>query len=190
MSRALEQDRTQINSLGRAGKVIGMGKQLKEQVPPPGVSPVPPPENFTPRYNPAIAEKLATYTRNSPFAALLGMEIVSYGPGTVCCQLPVTEKLLSAIGAIHGGAIVSLIDHVLSMAVYPLVESGKWVATLEFKVSYLAPVTQGTLVARAEVVALKNRLGTVRVDLFNGNTLVATAVGTTYVRDKLASTPK
>ncbi len=149
----------------------------------------PPPENFTSRYNPAIAEKLALYTRRSPFAALLGMEIVSYGPGTVCCQLPVTDKLLSAIGVVHGGAIVSLIDHILSMAVYPLVEPGKWVATLEFKVSYLAPVAQGTIVARAEVMALKKQVGTVRVDLFNGATLVATAVGTTYVRDKPASTP-
>ncbi len=167
-----------------------MGKSLKGQALPPDVPPTPPPENFTARYNAAIAEKLALYTRNSPFAALLGMEIESYGPGMVNCRLPVTEKLFSAAGAVHGGVMVSLIDHVLSMAVYPLVEPGKWVATLEFKVSYLAPVTQGTIMARAEVVALKNRLGTVRVDLFNGNTLVATAMGTTYVRDKLASKSK
>ncbi len=166
-----------------------MGKPLEEQTITPGVPSAPSPEDFTTRYNPAIAEKLAIYTRNSPFAALLGIEIESYGPGMVCCRVPVTEKLLSAAGAVHGGVMVSLIDHVLSMAVYPLVEPGKWVMTLEFKVSYIAPVTQGTIMARAEVIALKTRLGTVRVDLFNGNTLIATAMGTTYVRDKLASKP-
>ncbi len=160
-----------------------MGKQYKDQVPPPNVPGTPPREDFTARYHPATAEKLATYTRNSPFAALLGIEIESYGPGTVCCRLPVTEKLFSAARAVHGGVIVSLVDHILSMAVYPLVEPGKWVATLEFKVSYLAPVTEGVLLARAEVISLKNRLGTVRVDLFNGTTLVATAMGTTYVRE-------
>ena len=90
----------------------------------------------------------------------------------------------------HGGAIVSLVDHSLSLAVYPLVEIGKWVATLEFKVSYLAPVRpeMTAIIADARVLALKRTVATVRVDVTAepSGQLVATTLGTAYVREKIA----
>lgn len=137
------------------------------------------------RFNPKVAEALGAYTRSSPYAGPLGIEVVSVEPGRVVCQLQVAERHHSGAGAVHGGAIVSLIDHSLSMAVYPLVEIGRWVATLEFKVSYLAPVRDGTLLAEASVLSLRKRVGTVRVDVRNGEQLAATATGTVYIRDKL-----
>lgn len=138
------------------------------------------------RFNPKVAEALREYTRRSPFAAHLGIEIIDFGPGWTTGQLRIQAHHTSGVGAVHGGAIVSLIDHVLSLAVYPLVEVGKWVATLEFKVSYLAPVRDGaTITARGEVVSLRKRLGSVKVDVRDEKDLVASALGTVYIREKL-----
>jgi uncharacterized protein (TIGR00369 family) len=142
-------------------------------------------DDLTGRYNPHVAAALPTATRFAPYPAHLGMEVVETGPGFLVAELPCTAQLFNGVGTLHGGAIVSLIDHVLSLTVYPLVEVGKWVATLEFKVSYLAPVREGKLTARGEVLSLRRTMATVRVDVRNQDRLVATGLGTLYIRDKL-----
>jgi uncharacterized protein (TIGR00369 family) len=141
-----------------------------------------------PTFNEDIAKALPMYTSRSPYASLIGIEIIETGPGMIRARVPVTDKLASGVGAVHGGAIVSLVDHCLSLAVYPLVEIGKWVATLELKLNYLSPARMdagGELIARAEVIALKKRVAVVRVDVTHGEDLVASAQGTVYVRDGL-----
>ena len=143
-----------------------------------------------PTFNPKVAEALIEATKHAPYTSLLGVEVVKGEPGVMRCRLPVRPELMSGVGAMHGGAIVSLVDHALSLSVYPLVEIGKWVATLEFKVSYLAPVRaeMTAIIADARVLALKRTVATVRVDVTaepNGQ-LVATALGTAYVREKIA----
>jgi 1,4-dihydroxy-2-naphthoyl-CoA hydrolase len=144
-----------------------------------------------PTFNPRVAEALPEYTKRSPYASLLGIEVVNVEPGAIRCRLPVREALSSGVGAMHGGAIVSLVDHALSLAVYPLVEIGKWVATLEFKVNYLAPVRPDAtaIVADARVLTLKRTLAVVRVDVTvdPSGTLVASTQGTAYVREKPGS---
>jgi uncharacterized protein (TIGR00369 family) len=146
------------------------------------------PDAAFPSFNQTIADALPEYTKRSPYASLLGIEVVDVRPGSIRCKLPIRDGLQSGVGAVHGGAIVSLVDHALSLAVYPLVEIGKWVATLEFKINYLAPVRLdqgGDIVADARVLALKKRVAAVRVDVSVRSELVASAQGTGYIRDKL-----
>jgi uncharacterized protein (TIGR00369 family) len=149
--------------------------------------------NEFPTFNRAIADALPEYTKRSPYASHLGIEVIAVEPGMIRCRLPVMDKLQSGLGVLHGGAIVSLIDHALSLAVYPLVEVGKWVATLEFKVNYLAPVRVGgadAIVAEARVLSLKKRVATVRIDVRAGDELVASAQGTGYIRERPGSEEK
>jgi 1,4-dihydroxy-2-naphthoyl-CoA hydrolase len=145
-------------------------------------------ETVFPSFNQVVADALPEYTKRSPYASMLGIEVVDVKPGSIRCKLPVRDGLNSGVGAVHGGAIVSLVDHALSLAVYPLVEIGKWVATLEFKINYLAPVRLepgSDIVAEARVLALKKRVAAVRVDVLVKDQLVASAQGTGYIRDKL-----
>ena len=139
------------------------------------------------RFNERVATALTAATKNAPYPSLIGMEVLEQTPGRIVCRVPVREAIMNGVGIVHGGAIGSLVDHVLSIVVYPLVEVGRWVATLELKTSYLAPVREGDIVAEATVLSLRKRLGTVRVDVHNVSgekkTLVATALGTVYVRD-------
>jgi uncharacterized protein (TIGR00369 family) len=141
-----------------------------------------------PSFNADIAKVLPEYTRSSPYAGLLGIEITDSRPGALVCRIPITPKLGSGVGAVHGGALVSLVDHALSLAVYPLVEIGKWVATLELKMNYLAPVpadATGFIVCEAQVLTLKKHIGVVRADLKFEDRLVATATGTVYVKEPM-----
>lgn len=141
--------------------------------------------DFAARYAPEVADALVQSTAAAPYSSLLGMRVVECAPGTVTCELPCRPQLDSGIGAIHGGAIASLVDHSLSLAVYPLVEKGKWVATSEFKLNYLRAAREGaTLRATARVLSLRRSTAVARVDVaLEDGSLVAVAQGTLHVRD-------
>jgi 1,4-dihydroxy-2-naphthoyl-CoA hydrolase len=101
------------------------------------------------------------------------------------CSMEVTPALLSGAGAVHGGAVASLIDHALALAVYPLVEPDRWVATTEFKVNYLGWVEKGRITATGRVLSLGRQIAVGRVDVENEGRAVAAAQGTLYVRERI-----
>jgi uncharacterized protein (TIGR00369 family) len=147
-------------------------------------------EELRASYNPRVAEALATATKSAPFPTLLGFVVVEQRPGYIACKIPVGDRHKNGIGLVHGGVLTALIDHVLSVVVYPHVEVGKWVATLDLQVSYLAPVHDGELLAEAEIVSLRRRIGSVRINVRNVGgppgsepELVAAAMGNVYVKD-------
>jgi len=138
-------------------------------------------------YQPNVAAALASATRTAAFPSLLGFEVTEQRPGFIACKIAIGDQHKNGIGIVHGGVVTALVDHVLSIVVYPHVEIGKWAATLDMKISYLAPVHEGELVAEAEIVSLRRRIGTVRIDVHNvrgsERELVAAAMGTVYVKD-------
>jgi uncharacterized protein (TIGR00369 family) len=135
------------------------------------------------RFDPAVADAIREYTKAGGYPALLGLAVEEVTPGRIIVALPVRPELCSVVGVVHGGAIASLVDHALSLVVYPLVERGKWVATTEFKINYLESVREGVLRVTAEVLSLRARLAVARAEVECGGKLVASAQGTLYVRD-------
>jgi acyl-CoA thioesterase len=149
-------------------------------------------EELEKSFNPRIADALAKATAGAPFPSLLGIEVSAQRPGFLECRIPLDAKHMNGIGLVHGGVLTGLLDHALSIVVYPHVEVGKWAATLDLKVSYIAPVRGGTLVAQAHVTSLRKRIATVRIDVTavdgggggeGEDELVATAMGTVYIKD-------
>jgi 1,4-dihydroxy-2-naphthoyl-CoA hydrolase len=140
-------------------------------------------------YNPRVAEVLAKATVAAPSPSLLGMQLVEQSPGHVRCKLEIGDKHKSGIGLVHGGVLTAMVDHVLSIVVYPHVEIGKWVATLDMAMNYLAPVREGEILATADILSMRRRVAVVRVELHNVRApgsepvLVAAATGTVYVKD-------
>ncbi len=142
-------------------------------------------EDFAEKFQPAVAAALKEATAHGPYSSLLGLRVDESGPGVVVCSLPLRPELDSGVGAVHGGAIASLVDHSLSLSVYPLVEPGKWVATAEFKLNYLAAARTGTLRATARVLSLRRTQAVARVDVTDdAGQLVAVAQGSLTVRDR------
>lgn len=140
---------------------------------------------FSAVFNPKVAEALQNAARiEGHFPAFLGIVVEGAEPGRITCTLAVRpEHVTPVVGVVHGGVIAALVDHTLSIAVYPLVEPGKWVATVEFKLNYLGSVKEGVIRAVGTVERLGKRVAVVRVEVDNAGSTVALAQGTLYVRD-------
>ena len=131
-----------------------------------------------PDYDPAVAEASKTYPDHTGLAAFLGISVVDAGPGTMRGRIVVRDDLLNPFGMMHGGVVSALVDHLLGSVCYPVIPRGWWSATTEFKLNLLAPVRDGTVDGIAEILAKSKRTAIVRIDVVNGDRLVALAQGT------------
>lgn len=111
----------------------------------------------------------------------LGIRTTDIGPGTMTAEIEVRPELLNPFGSMHGGVLAALVDHVLGAVLYPVIPRGAWAATTEFKLNLIAPVRDGVLVARSEIVAMSKRTAVVRVEASCGGRMVGAAQGTVTI---------
>jgi uncharacterized protein (TIGR00369 family) len=78
-----------------------------------------------------------------PISALVDMQAVSVGEGTVEFRCTPHESAYNPIGLIHGGLVCTLLDSVAGCAVHSTLPAGTGYTSLEIKVSYLRPVQVG-----------------------------------------------
>jgi uncharacterized protein (TIGR00369 family) len=117
-----------------------------------------------------------------PYAGLLGIEIENLASGSATLRIRVRKKLTQNHGVVHGGAIASLIDSATAFAIITLLAPGEKVTTVDLNISYLRPVTSGTLMCKANVLRAGRRILAVSAEVFDGQQkLVATALST-YIR--------
>jgi uncharacterized protein (TIGR00369 family) len=133
-------------------------------------------DRYDASYGKAMLERSAGALPGIP--EYLGMRITDVGPGFAVCEIELRPELMNPVGVAHGAVIASLVDHVLGAAVVAHLEPGTWPATLEFKLSYLAPAREGTLSAWSEVRSISKRTATVEVECTNAGRVVAIALGT------------
>ena len=135
-----------------------------------------------PQFDPEAAERLVGDA--PPMAGLpeyLGIRHTEVGPGILRSAIDVRDELKTPFGNLHGGVLAALCDHVLGTVCYPVIPSGSWAATTEFKLNYLAPVTEGTLEATARIVSLTKRTAVVQIEVVNEGRVVCIAQGTVLV---------
>lgn len=115
-----------------------------------------------------------------PFSVLLGTELTHVGTDELTLRLPVRDELRQQHGFVHGGVISYLADNALTFA--GALALGPRVVTGEYKINYLRPALNGTLMARAKVVHAGRHQATCQCSVFvmeNGDErLVALAQGT------------
>jgi acyl-CoA thioesterase len=93
-----------------------------------------------------------------PVADLLHIRHVSSGEGRAFYELDVQPDLLNPNGMLHGGPVYTMVDYSMGAATMSVVEPGQYCATIEIKMSYLAPVRAGTLRCETEVVKKGRRI--------------------------------
>lgn len=94
----------------------------------------------------------------APFERLLGMEIVEATGGRATLIMPFLVELAQGAGLMHGGALVSLADTAVVMAIKSLVSPQTHFATVYLESKFLYPVKQGLVTAKAEIVKLEGRI--------------------------------
>lgn len=111
----------------------------------------------------------------SPFWHLLGMRVLTERPGYAEVELPVRPELLQVQGVVHGGAISALADSAAAAA-FRLIAPDEPISTIELTVTYIAPVKEGRLVARAEILSARRRIFVADVRITDGDgSLIAVA---------------
>jgi uncharacterized protein (TIGR00369 family) len=104
-------------------------------------------------------------------ARTLGYDIVEASPGKVVVTATPTDALLNPAGTVHGGFAATLLDSCMGLAVWSATEKGFGSTTLEFKISFVRPVTpdSGPLRAEGSVLTLGRRVGTAEGRLTDAN---------------------
>lgn len=93
----------------------------------------------------------------APFENLLGITIVEAKGGTARLTLPFTRQLAQGFGLMHGGALVTLADTAVVMAIKSLLPANSRFATTKLQANYLSPVTKGTVTATATITHREDR---------------------------------
>ena len=109
---------------------------------------------------------------------MLGIEITETARGRVVGRVPAAGQVKTSYGTLHGGVTAAFVDHLLGGAALLVSPPERQPVTLEFKLNYIAPVTEGDLEGVAEVVAQTGRTVVVRVTLSNNNRVVGLGQGT------------
>jgi uncharacterized protein (TIGR00369 family) len=94
----------------------------------------------------------------APFEQLLGMEIVKAEAGEAVLQMPFYRELAQGAGLMHGGALVSLADTAVVMAIKSVLPPGTHFATIAMESRFLHPVKKGILLAKATLVERKGAI--------------------------------
>ena len=143
-----------------------------------------------PLYNPELAALLADgASGGGGLPDYLGIRTTDVGPGTMTAQLDIRPELLNPFGSVHGGVLAALTDHVLGAVLYPVIPTGAWAATTQLNLNFTAPISEGTLTARSEIIALTKRTAVVRIDVHNGDRLAGAAQGTVTITAPKTATP-
>ncbi len=112
-----------------------------------------------PEINPRWLELVRAGVNTCPYFSLQSMELVDLGPGTSHLEIGLEQKHLQPFGLVHGGVLASLVDATAFWAVYSLLEDGLGMTTVEIKLNYLAPVSEGRLIGRGKSLKLGRTLG-------------------------------
>ncbi len=95
--------------------------------------------------------EMETWISCAPFERLLNMKIVEASDGRATLTMPFLIDLAQGGGFMHGGAIVSLADTAVVMAIKSIIAPKTHFATISLETKYLYPVRQGVVTAKARV---------------------------------------
>ena len=95
-------------------------------------------------------------------AQTLGYDITEAKNGRVVVTANPQDIHLNPAGTVHGGLAATMLDSCMGLAIQSTLDKGIGSTTLEFKISFLRPITPQTGVIRAEgtVINRGRRVGT------------------------------
>lgn len=117
--------------------------------------------------------RLPAWIACAPFEEYLGMRIDEAGDGRAVLSMPFKVKLAQGKGLMHGGAVTSIADTAVAIAIKSMVPEGTDFVTVEMNLKFVAPVKEGTVRAEARATRQGERKISGEADIYNGETRVA-----------------
>ena len=93
-----------------------------------------------------------------PFAALLGIEVISAAPERILAEISVREDLCTRPAVMHGGAIMAFADTLGALGAVANLKDGASTTTIESKTNFVGAAALGArLVGESTAVHLGRR---------------------------------
>lgn len=112
---------------------------------------------------------MAGWISCAPFEKLLNMNILEAENGRAVLTMPFLIDYAQGAGLMHGGALVSLADTAVVMAIKSLLAPETHFATISLESKFLYPVKEGVITAIAQVGKQEERLLTGLATVYNEN---------------------
>jgi len=111
--------------------------------------------------------EMAGWISCAPFERMMHMQIVDASKGKATLTMPFLIDFAQGAGLMHGGALVSLADTAVVMAIKSLLPPRTHFATVSAQTKFLYPVKKGIITARARVTGREERRIEGRATIFN-----------------------
>lgn len=125
----------------------------------------------------SVARVIRESFSRQTFLASIGAKLIRIGSGEIDIELPYSDHIGQQNGVVHAGIIAAIADTACGYAALTLMPAGSDVVSVEFKLNLLAPARED-LLARARVIRSGRTLSVCTADVYSGEALVATMLGT------------
>lgn len=113
------------------------------------------------------------------FAGLLGVRLGALHRDGLTLECAVRKELLNSAGVLHGGVSATLADAAVGVALHYLLGSHRPITTVEMKINFFRPVSDGRISARAHILRMGSTICVGRVDITDSRRkLIGTALAT------------
>src|ERR1700720_1901399 len=121
-----------------------------------------------------------------PFNALLGMRLHRVHRDGITIECALRNDLRNSAGVAHGGIAAAMADAAVGIAIQRHSGGGRRITTVELKINYFLPVTEGRIFARSHLLRIGSTLCVGSVDLTDEH---GRAIGTAIVTYMLINPP-
>jgi uncharacterized protein (TIGR00369 family) len=111
------------------------------------------------------AQQIRDFLPRIPFNTLLGIKLTRIHRDGVTIECALRHELTNSAGVAHGGVAAAIADVAVGMALNRHFGGKRPMTTVEMKINYFLPVTEGHIFARACLLRIGSTLCVGRVDL-------------------------
>ena len=116
--------------------------------------------------NPKLtAQQLRAFMHRVPFATLLGIKLTRVHRDGVTIECALRRELTNSVAVAHGGVAATLADAAVGVALNRHFGGKRPFTTVEMKINYFLPATEGRIFARSRLLRIGSTLCVGSVDL-------------------------
>lgn len=115
------------------------------------------------------------------FNRLLGMKVTRVHKDGVTVECAMRDDLMNAAHALHGGVFATLADAATGISLHRHLGGTRAITTVELKISYFRPVTEGRVFARCRLVRIGSQICVGAVELSDDRKRQVGAALVTYM---------
>lgn len=129
-----------------------------------------------------VDREMEEYFESMPFLTTIGIEEAVIKNGTAQFRVPYDDHITNHT-VVHGGVMATLVDATVAGAIHSDAEApleDMEPLTIDMDVNYHAPVTEGELVAEAEIVQRGGTIAVGEAEVTNNGGMVVTGKATYF----------